>query len=58
MIDAAAQGAGDGLHLALNIGGHADRVSGADRAWCNGILGWVHAADMAWFPASMQQILG
>ncbi len=31
VIDAAAQGAGDGLHLALNIGGHADRVSGADR---------------------------
>ncbi len=33
VIDAAAQGAGDGLHLALNIGGHADRVSGPDRAW-------------------------
>ena len=31
VIDAAAQGAGDGLHLALNIARHADRVPGADR---------------------------
>ena len=31
VIDAAARGAGDGLHLALNVGAHADRVPGADR---------------------------
>ncbi len=31
IIDAAARGAGDGLQLALNIAGYADRLSGADR---------------------------
>ena len=47
VIDAAARGAGDGLHLALNIGGDADRVPGADRdgatgfwAGCTRCPGW------------------
>ena len=41
VIDAAAQGAGDGLHLALNIGGMLIAFL-ALIAMVNGILGWVH----------------
>ena len=55
IIDAAAQGAGDGLHLALNIGGHADRVSGADRDGERHPRLAPHAARfMGWLPASLQ----
>ena len=50
IIDAAARGAGDGLHLALNIAGHADRVSGVDRH------GQRHFAVS--FHTSLEQILG
>ncbi|HWC96434.1 MAG TPA: NupC/NupG family nucleoside CNT transporter [Candidatus Sulfopaludibacter sp.] len=58
VIDAAAQGAGDGLHLALNIGGMLIAFL-ALIAMCNGILGWVHTLPlMSWLPPSMEQIFG
>ncbi len=56
IIDAAAQGAGDGLHLALNIGAMLIAFL-ALIAMVNGIFGWVHGfAAMSWSPASLQQI--
>src|SRR5439155_16639270 len=58
LIDAAAQGAGDGLHLALNIGGMLIAFL-ALIAMLNGILGWVHTLPlMGWLPASLQKIFG
>jgi concentrative nucleoside transporter, CNT family len=55
IIDAAARGAGDGLHLALNIAAMLIAFL-ALIALCNGVLGWVHARVL-WFPATLQQIL-
>ncbi len=58
VIDAAAQGAGDGLHLALNIAGMLIAFL-ALIAMCNGILGWVHTLPlMGWLPPTMEQIFG
>lgn len=58
VIDAAAQGAGDGLHLALNIGGMLIAFL-ALIAMVNGILGWVHTLPaMGWLPSSLEQIFG
>src|SRR5437762_1490743 len=58
VIDAAAQGAGDGLHLALNIAGMLIAFL-ALIAMLNGILGWVHTLpSMGWLPASLQNIFG
>ena len=58
VIDAAAQGAGDGLHLALNVGGMLIAFL-ALIAMFNGILGWVHTLPlMGWLPGSLQQIFG
>jgi concentrative nucleoside transporter, CNT family len=58
VIDAAAQGAGDGLHLALNIGGMLIAFL-ALIAMCNGILGWVHGLPfMGWLPASLENMFG
>ena len=58
MIDAAAQGAGDGLHLALNVGGMLIAFL-ALIAMLNGILGWVHTLPlMGWLPGSLEQIFG
>jgi CNT family concentrative nucleoside transporter len=58
VIDAAAQGAGDGLHLALNIGAMLIAFL-ALIAMVNGILGWLHSLTfLAWIPGSLQQILG
>jgi concentrative nucleoside transporter, CNT family len=58
IIDAAAQGAGDGLHLALNIGGMLIAFL-ALIAMANGILGWVHTLPaMGWLPESLQKIFG
>jgi len=55
LIDAAAHGAGDGLHLALNIGGMLIAFL-ALIAMLNGLLGWVHEhASMV--PGTLQQIL-
>ena len=55
LIDAAARGAGDGLHLALNIAGMLIAFL-ALIAMINGGLAWAHS-HIAWIPASMQQIL-
>ncbi len=50
VIDAAAQGAGDGLHLALNIAGMLIAFL-ALIAMVNGILGWVHTLPLlGWIP--------
>jgi concentrative nucleoside transporter, CNT family len=58
IIDAAAQGAGDGLHLALNIGAMLIAFL-ALIAMFNGILGWLHTLPaMGWVPESMQKIFG
>jgi CNT family concentrative nucleoside transporter len=58
VIDAAARGAGDGLHLALNIGGMLIAFL-ALIAMVNGILGWVHTIPfLAWVPGSLQSIFG
>jgi CNT family concentrative nucleoside transporter len=55
IIDAAARGAADGLHLALNIAAMLIAFL-ALVAMVNGGLAWVHA-HIGWFPASLQQIL-
>src|ERR1700761_3106529 len=55
LIDAAARGAGDGLHLALNIAGMLIAFL-ALIAMVNGGFGWIHA-HIGWFPASLQQVL-
>jgi CNT family concentrative nucleoside transporter len=58
VIDAAAQGAGDGLHLALNIGGMLIAFL-ALIAMCNGVLGWLHTLPLlGWLPASLERIFG
>jgi len=58
VIDAAARGAGDGLQLALNIGGMLIAFL-ALIALVNGILGWVHTLPfMGWLPASMESLFG
>jgi CNT family concentrative nucleoside transporter len=58
VIDAAAQGAGEGLHLALNIGAMLIAFL-ALIAMVNGILGWVHGMPMmGWLPDSLQKIFG
>jgi CNT family concentrative nucleoside transporter len=55
IVDAAARGAGDGLHLALNIAAMLIAFI-ALIALVNGMFGWVHG-KIGWFPASLQQIL-
>ena len=58
VIDAAAQGAHDGLFLALNVGGMLIAFL-ALIAMLNGILGWVHTLPlMAWLPGSLEAIFG
>jgi CNT family concentrative nucleoside transporter len=58
VIDAAAQGAGDGLHLALNIGGMLIAFL-ALIAMVNGILGWLHTLPaMGWLPQSLEKLFG
>lgn len=56
IIDAAARGAGDGLHLALNIGAMLIAFISLI-ALVNGVFGWVHTSA-AWFPATMQELFG
>jgi CNT family concentrative nucleoside transporter len=56
IIDAAAQGAGEGLHLALNIGGMLIAFL-ALIAMLNGILGAIHGVA-GWFPPSLETIFG
>jgi CNT family concentrative nucleoside transporter len=56
VIDAAARGAGDGLQLALNIGGMLIAFL-ALIAMLNGMLGWAHSVVPA-IPESMQKLFG
>jgi CNT family concentrative nucleoside transporter len=58
VIDAAARGAGDGLHLALNIGAMVIAFV-ALIALLNGILGSIHSTRwFGWLPDTLQGILG
>lgn len=58
VIDAAARGAGEGLHLALNIGGMLIAFL-ALIALVNGVLGWTHGLPgMGWLPESLEKIFG
>jgi CNT family concentrative nucleoside transporter len=58
VIDAAAQGAGDGLHLALNVAGMLIAFL-ALIAMGNGILGWMHQAPLLhWLPISLEKMFG
>jgi len=56
VIDAAAQGAGDGLRLVLNIAAMLIAFL-ALIALANGMMGWGHA-HTGWFPESLQKIFG
>lgn len=56
VIDAAARGAGEGLQLALNIGGMLIAFL-ALIAMLNGMLGWAHSVVPA-IPESMQKLFG
>lgn len=58
LIDAAARGAGEGLHLALNIAGMLIAFL-ALIALVNGVLGWAHGLPgMGWLPSSLEKIFG
>lgn len=58
IIDAAARGAFDGLHLALNIAGMLIAFL-ALIALVNGLLGWAHSLPgLGWLPETLQQIFG
>jgi concentrative nucleoside transporter, CNT family len=58
IIDAAARGAGDGLHLALNIA--AMLIAFLSLIYLvNGLLEWLHGVPgLGWLPPSMQTIFG
>jgi CNT family concentrative nucleoside transporter len=66
VLDAAARGTGEGLHLMLNV--IAMLISFiALIALVNGVFGWIHSInfvllglhiDFAWFPQSLQTVLG
>lgn len=56
IIDAAARGAGDGLHLALNVGAMLIAFVGLI-ALVNGLFGWMHSI-VPFVPASLQTLLG
>src|SRR6266446_4676000 len=56
VLGAVARGTTDGLHLALNIAAMLISFL-ALIALLNGIMGWTHN-HVAWFPSSLQQILG
>ena len=58
VIDAAAQGAGDGLRLALNIAAMLIAFI-ALIAMANGILGYLHGLPhMGWMPPTLEKIFG
>lgn len=58
VVDAAARGAGDGLHLALNIAAMLVAFI-ALIALVNGFLGWLHSLPgMAWLPANLETLFG
>src|SRR3984957_17098847 len=56
IIDAAAQGAGDGLHLCLNIAAMLIAFLSLI-ALVNGMLGWAHGLA-GWIPASLRTLFG
>jgi concentrative nucleoside transporter, CNT family len=56
VIDAAAQGAADGLHLCLNIAAMLIAFL-ALIALADGIFGWAHG-HIAWIPQSMERLFG
>jgi CNT family concentrative nucleoside transporter len=56
IIDAAAQGAGDGLHLCLNIGAMLIAFLSLI-ALADGVFAWLHGL-ISWVPASMEQLFG
>jgi CNT family concentrative nucleoside transporter len=56
IIDAAAQGAGDGLQLCLNIGAMLIAFL-ALIALADGIFAWAHGV-VSWIPSSMEQLFG
>jgi CNT family concentrative nucleoside transporter len=56
IIDAAAQGAGDGLQLCLNIGAMLIAFL-ALIALADGIFAWAHGM-VSWIPSSMEQLFG
>jgi CNT family concentrative nucleoside transporter len=58
LIDAAARGAGDGLHLALNVAAMLIAFL-ALIAMLNGALGWLHTLPaFAWLPPTLEGIFG
>ncbi len=58
LIDAAARGAGEGLHLALNIAAMLIAFL-ALIAMLNGILGWLHGLPgFGWMPESLEKLFG
>jgi CNT family concentrative nucleoside transporter len=58
VIDAAAQGAGDGLHLVLNIAAMLIAFL-ALIAMLNGMLHWAHTAPwLGWLPESLEKVFG
>jgi CNT family concentrative nucleoside transporter len=58
VIDAAAQGAGDGLHLVLNIAAMLIAFL-ALIAMLNGVLHWAHTLPLlGWLPESLEKIFG
>jgi CNT family concentrative nucleoside transporter len=58
IIDAAARGAGDGLHLALNIAAMLIAFL-ALIAMGNGVLGWIHTwPGFGWVPPTLERIFG
>ena len=58
IIDAAARGAGEGLHLALNICGMLIAFL-ALIALVNGLLGWAHGVSFLWWlPESLEKLFG
>jgi CNT family concentrative nucleoside transporter len=58
VIDAAARGASEGMHLALNVAAMLIAFM-ALVALCNGLLGWVHGLPgLGWMPDSLQRLFG
>jgi concentrative nucleoside transporter, CNT family len=58
IIDAAARGASDGLHLALNVAAMLIAFL-ALIAMLNGVLGWLHTVPyFGWLPPSLEKIFG
>jgi concentrative nucleoside transporter, CNT family len=58
VIDAAAQGAGDGLRLALNVGAMLVAFISLI-ALMNGILGWIHSMPfLGWVPDTLPKLFG